>query len=96
MIFTQNRSLTKMYGALTPETISSTLGKKFLVTTDGGKSFNDVSITINGYDDLGYYYINNTPRLKGNKLVLDVSVPVENDLKDIELVSNDNGLTFSN
>ena len=70
--------------------------KKFLVTTDGGKSFNDVSITINGYDDLGYYYINNTPRLKGNKLVLDVSVPVENDLKDIELVSNDNGLTFSN
>lgn len=70
--------------------------KKFLVTTDGGKSFNDVSITINGYGDLGYYYINNTPRLKGNKLVLDVSVPVENDLKDIELVSNDNGLTFSN
>ena len=58
--------------------------KKFLVTTDGGKSFNDVSITINGYGDLGYYYINNTPRLKGNKLVLDVSVPVENELKDIE------------
>ena len=70
--------------------------KKFLVTTDGGKSFNDVSITINGYGDLGYYYINNTPRIKGDKLVLDVSVPVENDLKDIELVSNDNGLTFSN
>ena len=70
--------------------------KKFLVTTDGGKTFSDVSITINGYGDLDYYYINNTPRLKKDKLVLDVSVPVENDLKDIELVSNDNGLTFSN
>ena len=70
--------------------------KKFLVTTDGGESFSDVSITINGYGDLDYYYINNTPYLKKDKLVLDVSVPVENDLKDIELVSNDNGLTFSN
>ena len=70
--------------------------KKFLVTTDGGESFSDVSITINGYGDLDYYYINNTPYLKKDKLVLDVLVPVENDLKDIELVSNDNGLTFSN
>lgn len=70
--------------------------KKFLVTTDGGESFSDVSITINGYGNLDYYYINNTPRLKKDKLVLDVSVPVENNLKDIELVSNDNGLTFSN
>ena len=70
--------------------------KKFLVTTDGGKTFSDVSITINGYGDLDYYYINNTPCLKDDKLVLDVSVPVGNDLKDIELVSNDNGLTFSN
>ena len=70
--------------------------KKFLVTTDGGKTFKDVSITINGYGDLDYYYINNTPYLKDDKLVLDVSVPVENDLKDIVLVSNDNGLTFSN
>ncbi len=70
--------------------------KKFLVTTDGGKSFSDVSITINGYGSLDYYYINNTPRLKGDKLVLDVSVPDGNDLKDIELVSNDDGLTFSN
>ena len=70
--------------------------KKFLVTTDGGESFNDVSITINGYGNLDYYYINNTPRLKGDKLVLDVSVPDGNDLKDIELVSNDDGLTFSN
>ena len=70
--------------------------KKFLVTTDGGKTFSDVSITINGYGDLDYYYINNTPYLKDDKLVLDVSVPVENDLKDIVLVSNDNGLTFSN
>lgn len=70
--------------------------KKFLVTTDGGESFSDVSIIINGYGDLDYYYINNTPRLKGDKLVLDVSVPDGNDLKDIELVSNDDGLTFSN
>ena len=70
--------------------------KKFLVTTDGGKSFSDVSITINGYGDLDYYYINNTPRLKDDKLVLDVSIPDGNDLKDIELVSNDDGLTFSN
>ena len=70
--------------------------KKFLVTTDGGKSFNDVSITINGYGNLDYYYINNTPYLKDDKLVLDVSVPVGNDLKKIVLVSNDNGLTFSN
>ena len=70
--------------------------KKFLVTTDGGKTFSDVSITINGYGNLDYYYINNTPRLKEDKLVLDVSVPVGNDLKDIELVSNDNGLIFSN
>lgn len=70
--------------------------KKFLVTIDGGESFSDVSITINGYGNLDYYYINNTPRLKKDKLVLDVSVPVGNDLKDIELVSNDNGLTFSN
>ena len=70
--------------------------KKFLVTTDGGESFSDVSITINGYGYLDYYYINNTPYLKKDKLVLDVSVPVENDLKDIELVSNDNALTFSN
>ena len=70
--------------------------KKFLVTTDGGKTFSDVSITINGYGNLDYYYINNTPRLKKDKLVLDVSVPVENNLKDIELVSNDKGLTFSN
>lgn len=70
--------------------------KKFLVTTDGGKTFSDVSITINGYGNLDYYYINNTPRLKKDKLVLDVSVPVGNDLKDIELVSNDNGLTFNN
>ena len=70
--------------------------KKFLVTTDGGESFRDVSITINGYGSLDYYYINNTPRLKGDKLVLDVSVPDGNDLKDIELVSNDDGLTFSN
>ena len=70
--------------------------KKFLVTTDGGESFSDVSIIINGYGSLDYYYINNTPRLKGDKLVLDVSVPDGNDLKDIELVSNDDGLTFSN
>lgn len=70
--------------------------KKFLVTTDGGESFSDVSITINGYGNLDYYYINNTPRLKGDKLVLDVSVPDGNDLKDMELVSNDDGLTFSN
>ena len=70
--------------------------KKFLVTTDGGESFSDVSITINGYGDLDYYYINNTPRFKKDKLVLTVSVPDGNDLKDIELVSNDNGLTFSN
>ena len=70
--------------------------KKFLVTTDGGKTFSYVSITINGYGDLDYYYINNTPYLKDDKLVLDVSIPVGNDLKDIELVSNDNGLTFSN
>ena len=70
--------------------------KKFLVTTDGGKTFSDVSITINGYGDLDYYYINNTPYLKDDKLVLDVSVPVGNDLKKIVLVSNDNGLTFSN
>ena len=70
--------------------------KKFLVTTDGGKTFKDVSITINGYGSLDYYYINNTPRLKGDKLVLDVSVPDGNDLKDIELVSNDDCLTFNN
>lgn len=70
--------------------------KKFLVTTDGGKTFRDASITINGYGSLDYYYINNTPRLKDDKLVLDVSVPDGNDLKDIELVSNDDGLTFSN
>ena len=70
--------------------------KKFLVTTDGGKTFSNVSITISGYGNLDYYYINNTPRLKKDKLVLDVSVPVENNLKDIELVSNDKGLTFSN
>ena len=70
--------------------------KKFLVTTDGGESFSDVSIIINGYGSLDYYYINNTPHLKGDKLVLDVSVPDSNDLKDIELVSNDDGLTFSN
>ena len=70
--------------------------KKFLVTTDGGESFRDASITINGYGSLDYYYINNTPRLKDDKLVLDVSVPDGNDLKDIELVSNDDGLTFSN
>ena len=70
--------------------------KKFLVTTDGGKTFKDVSITINGYGSLDYYYINNTPHLKGDKLVLDVSVPDGNDLKDIELFSNDDGLTFSN
>ena len=70
--------------------------KKFLVTTDGGKTFSDVSITINGYGDLDYYYINYFPRLKNDKLVLTVSVPGSDDLKDIELVSNDNGLTFSN
>ena len=70
--------------------------KKFLVTTDGGKTFSDVSITINGYGDLDYYYINNMPYLKEEKLVLDVSVPDGNDLKDIELISNDDGLTFSN
>ena len=70
--------------------------KKFLVTTDGGKSFRDVSITIKGYGDLDYYYINNIPYLKGDKLVLDVSVSDGNDLKDIELVSNDDGLTFCN
>ena len=70
--------------------------KKFLVTTDGGESFSDVSITINGYGDLDYYYINYLPRFKKDKLVLTVSVPDGNDLKDIELVSNDNGLTFSN
>ena len=70
--------------------------KKFLVTTDGGESFRDVSITINGYGDLDYYYINYLPRLKNDKLVLDVSIPDGNDLKDIELVSNDKGLTFSN
>ena len=70
--------------------------KKFLVTTDGGKTFSDVSITINGYGDLDYYYINYLPRLKNDKLVLTVSVPGSDDLKDIELVSNDNGLTFSN
>ncbi len=70
--------------------------KKFLVTTDGGKTFRDASITINGYGSLDYYYINNTPRLKGDKLVLDVSVPDGNDLKDIELVSNDDCLTFNN
>ena len=70
--------------------------KKFLVTTDGGESFNDVSITINGYGNLDYYYINNLPYLKNDKLVLDVSVPDGNNLKDIELVSNDDGLTFSN
>ena len=70
--------------------------KKFLVTTDGGKTFSDVSITINGYGDLDYYYINYLPRLKNDKLVLNVSVPGSDDLKDIELVSNDNGLTFSN
>ena len=70
--------------------------KKFLVTTDGGKTFKDVSITINGYGDLDYYYINNMPYLKEDKLVLDVSVPDGNNLKDIELVSNDDGLTFSN
>ena len=70
--------------------------KKFLVTTDGGKTFKDVSITINGYGDLDYYYINNMPYLKEDKLVLDVSVPDGNNLKDIELVGNDDGLTFSN
>ena len=70
--------------------------KKFLVTTDGGKSFRNVFITINGYGDLDYYYINNMPYLKEDKLVLDVSVPDGNDLKDIELISNDDGLTFSN
>ena len=70
--------------------------KKFLVTTDGGESFSDVSITINGYVDLDYYYINYLPRFKKDKLVLTVAVPDGNDLKDIELVSNDNGLTFSN
>ena len=70
--------------------------KKFLVTTDGGKTFSDVSITINGYGDLDYYYINYLPRLKNDKLVLTVSVPDSDDLIDIELVSNDNGLTFSN
>ena len=70
--------------------------KNFLVTTDGGESFNDVSITINGYGDLDYYYINNLPYLKNDKLVLTVSIPVRNDLKEIELVSNDDGLTFSN
>ena len=70
--------------------------KKFLVTTDGGKTFKDVSITINGYGSLDYYYINNMPHLKEDKLVLDVSVPDGNDLKDIELISNDDGLTFSN
>ena len=70
--------------------------KKFLVTTDGGKTFNDVSITINGYGDLDYYYINSLPYLKNDKLVLDISVPDGNNLKDIELVSNDDGLTFSN
>ena len=70
--------------------------KNFLVTTDGGESFNDVSITISGYGDLDYYYINNLPYLKNDKLVLDVSVPDGDDLKDIELVSNDDGLTFSN
>ena len=70
--------------------------KKFLVTTDGGKTFKDVSITINGYGDLDYYYINNMPYLKEDKLVLDVSISDGNDLKDIELVSNDDGLTFSN
>ena len=70
--------------------------KKFLVTTDGGKTFSDVSITINSYGDLDYYYINYLPRLKNDKLVLTVSVPGSDDLIDIELVSNDNGLTFSN
>ena len=34
--------------------------------------------------------------LKNDKFVLDVSVPDGNNLKDIELVSNDDGLTFSN
>ena len=70
--------------------------KNFLVTTDGGESFNDASITISGYGDLDYYYINNLPYLKNDKLVLDVSIPDGNDLKEIELVSNDDGLTFSN
>ena len=70
--------------------------KKFLVTTDGGKTFSDVSITINSYGDLDYYYINYLPRLKNDKLVLTVSVPGSDELIDIELVSNDNGLTFSN
>ena len=70
--------------------------KNFLVTTDGGESFNDVSITISGYGDLDYYYINNLPYLKNDKLVLTVSIPDRNDLKEIELVSNDDGLTFSN
>ena len=70
--------------------------KKFLVTTDGGESFSDVSITINGYGDLDYYYINYLPRFKKDKLVLTVSILDGNDLKDIELVSNDDGLTFSN
>ena len=36
------------------------------------------------------------PYLKEDKLVLDVSVPDGNNLKDIELVGNDDGLTFSN
>ena len=35
----------------------------------GGESFSDVSITINGYGDLDYYYINYLPRLKNDKLV---------------------------
>ena len=70
--------------------------QRWFVGTDGGKTFRDASITINGYGSLDYYYINNTPRLKDDKLVLDVSVPDGNDLKDIELVSNDDGLTFSN
>lgn len=69
--------------------------KKFLVTTDGGKTFSDVTITINGYGDLDYYYINKLPYLEDDKLVLEVSVPVFDDLKDIKLGSDD-GLIFSN
>ena len=69
--------------------------KKFLATTDGGKTFSDVTIKINGYGTLDYYYINKLPYLEEGNLVLEVSVLSGENLKDIKLSSND-GLTFSN
>ena len=69
--------------------------KKFLATTDGGKTFSDVAIKINGYGTLDYYYINKLPYLEDGNLVLEVSVLSGENLKDIKLSSND-GLTFSN